>query len=172
VTARPARTLILIAALTLPGATAGAPGAKRAKVAQVPACRTGEKTVFLCRSAGKIAAICSDSGRLSYRYGPRGRPEIEISSDGRDGKAFKSGGVGGGGGSFTNLRFLAGAFSYIATSGEAGQLTDIQGKRWSRVTVLKGQETVASHECSNVNSQTSMMDADLPMDAEEFTAWY
>src|SRR5580704_15683397 len=75
--------------------------------ARAPAshCRAGEPVIFTCAVGAKIASVCSSGGKIVYRYGRPGAPEIEIASDGKDGKAFHSSGVGGGGGSFDNVRF-------------------------------------------------------------------
>jgi hypothetical protein len=147
-------------------------GTLAAKVGPASHCARGEQVLFSCRLGRKLVSVCSTGDTYTYRYGEPAKPEIEIRSNGDDGKAYQNNVVGGGHGSENTIRFVRNDYSYIVSSGEAGVLTDVPGKRWSVLNVEKGHEVVARHECQNVSPQDKML-SELPDDPDEhFNQWY
>jgi hypothetical protein len=129
--------------------------------------------MFSCKTGAKYVSVCSGPHSFNYRFGALEKPEIEVRSTGDDGKVFQSGAVGGGHGSEQSIRFVQGEYSYIVSSGEAGDLTDAPGKQWSVLTVERGHTVIASHKCENVSPQENMTSSDLSDDPDpEFVAWY
>jgi hypothetical protein len=136
-------------------------------------CRPGESVIFTCALGAKVASVCSSGGKIIYRYGRLGALEMEIASDGKDGKAFHSSGVGGGGGSFDNVRFTNNGSNYVVSSAVAGNLTEIPGKAWSTFTVMQGQKSLWTQECARVSPQDRLQNLGLPEDPDDnFAAWY
>ena len=139
--------------------------------AQAADCRKGERVIFSCTLEGKLASVCATPGQATYRYGRPGAPEMEIASG--DGHAFQSLVIGGGGGSQTSLRFTNKGFNYIVSSGEQGSLHDSPGKRWSVLTILEGDKTIASRTCKLTSPWDRIQASGLPDDPDErFVGWY
>ena len=129
--------------------------------------------VFSCSFGLKRVEVLKVNGAYVYRYGnPAAAPDIELRSNGGDGKAYQSAVVGGGGGHEDTIRFIQNDYSYMVSSGEAGRLTDIPGKRWSVLTVEKGQKEVARHACVEVISPLRVP-PELPEDPDQdFVMWH
>ena len=135
-------------------------------------CKSSEKVLFACRAGVKVVSVCFGKGAYAYRYGVPGKLDIEILSNGADGKAYQSNVIGGEGGTGRNIRFVQSGYSYIVSSGEAGNLSDVPGKQWSILTVYKDHTELTHHDCKNVNPQPAM-DSDLPDDPDaSFVAWF
>lgn len=162
-------------------ATATTPVSARAQQSSaVPThCRADEQVVYSCSIRGKVVSVCARPGSVSYRFGPPRAPEIEIASNGRDGRLHWSSGVGGGGGQFNNLRFSRGRYEYVVFSGSPGSLHDAT-EPWSGVQVLQGQADVARLECKGDRARHRLdldqvfkaVGYDLPEDGEDYGGWY
>ncbi len=170
-----ARSVAIMAVLT---ATAATPASARAP-AIATHCRADETVVYSCPMRGKVASVCARPGSVTYRFGPVRAAEIEIASNGRDGRLHWSSGVGGGGGQFANLRFSRGRFEYVVFSGYPGSLHDA-AEPWSGVQVLRGKADVARLECRGARAFHHLdlervfkaVGRDLPEDGEEYGGWY
>lgn len=142
-------------------------------------CRTGETIVYACPIKGKVVSVCARKGAISYRYGPAGRPELEITSNGHDGLLHESTGVGGGGGGFRNLRFSKGGYEYIVFHGEPGQYHETTVP-WSGVAVVHGDADIANLTCplhgprqSFRSTDLSEFVGDIAEDTDErYSAWF
>ncbi|MCW4461245.1 hypothetical protein OK349_05965 [Sphingomonas sp. BT-65] len=152
----------------------------------VPAsqCRAGEKTVYSCRFGKSLGSVCAGRGSLHYRFGPPGRPQIEIASDANWGNVHRGGVVGGGGGSQEYLRFTRGDHHYLVFWGVGGQYTEIPGKQWSGIHVSRGGNDLATLRCKSnawpTENWEQLLRASLPGHLREvpddtdpqFEAWY
>jgi hypothetical protein len=155
------RTRRLINALTLLalaaslGPSAGQALAVRGESAAGPTvrgtqCRAGETVLYSCRFGRAVGSACLGAPGIHYRFGPPGRPAIDIANDAQWSNVHIGFVTGGGGGRQTHLRFTAGRHHYILFEGRAGALTDVPGRRWSGIVVLAGDDgrnIVATHEC-------------------------
>lgn len=154
----------------------GASAANAGPRAVASHCKAGEAVVYSCTIKGKIASVCATDASVSYRYGKPGAPELNIVSNGHDGKAHQGGVVGGGGGSQPYVRFSNGAYQYIVFSGEAGSLTDKPGRQWSGVAVLKDKKPVSNLACPNVGGAAALMSSKVEFVDEEtdsdYEAWW
>ncbi|WP_282009155.1 hypothetical protein [Brevundimonas aveniformis] len=174
------------AAATASGEDPSAPPATDAGERPVPRpaeasdtqCRQGERALYNCRfDDGRVASVCS-SERNSYRYGPLGDPEIDISRVPGEPGVWQTTVVGQGGGHQTHIRFRNDGYDYIVLSGEDGRLADNPGRVYSGVVVMRGEEEVARLDCPVTSYQTdisaSMIPNDIPTEAEggEFDAWF
>jgi hypothetical protein len=113
-------------------------------------CRAGETVLYSCRFGRAVGSACLGAPGIHYRFGPPGRPAIDIANDAQWSNVHIGFVIGGGGGHQTHIRFTAGRHHYIVFEGQAGQLTDIPGRRWSGIAVLAGDDgrnIVATHEC-------------------------
>jgi hypothetical protein len=85
-------------------------------------CATNERIVFSCATPDKVVSICAsgrltqNGGSISYRFGPRGRPEISYPPPGESRDVVKAGRwvFAGGGGAW--LAFHRSPFRYIVYS--------------------------------------------------------
>lgn len=169
------RSLVLIGPTLMLAAPAAAPvtAAPRDAASQ---CRAAEKVVYTCRFGKAVGSVCAGAGKLHYRYGPHGRPAIDIASTGDWSNVRRGGIVGGGGGSQQHLRFTRGDHHYIAFWGVAGQYTQIPGKRWSGIHVSKGAADLATLRCNSAAWPANDWEA-LASDVRgetdpQFEAWY
>lgn len=110
-------------------------------------CVGGEEIIYTCPFGKKVASVCATKNRVTYRYGPRGAPEIAVTSTGSDGIAHSGAARGGGGGGEDNLRFSRAGYEYIVYSATAGNLTDVPGKVWSGVVVMKDGKEISRLKC-------------------------
>lgn len=142
-------------------------------------CKPPESPIFSCDLGKKRVSVCASDGLLTYRYGTMGKaaPEMQISSNGKDGRVHSDSVVGGGGGQQTSLRFSNGNTHYIVFSGYAGGLTDSPGKRWSGLDVLNGSTSVRNRQCAGTGKlvplASSSIPAFVPADEENgpFSGW-
>lgn len=140
-------------------------------------CKPPESPIFSCDLGKKRVSVCASDRIVTYRYGTAGKaPEMQISSDGKDGRVHSDFVVGGGGGQQTSLRFSNGDTHYIVFSGYAGGLTERPGKTWSGLDVLKGSTSVNNRECGAgklVPLTSSYIPAFVPADEENgpFSGW-
>jgi hypothetical protein len=141
-------------------------------------CKPPETAVFSCELGKERVAVCAGEGLLTYRYGAIGKsvPEMQISSNGSDGRVHSDVITGGGGGQQTSLRFSNGNTHYIVFSGYAGGLTEAPGRRWSGLDVLDGMTSVRNRQCAAgrlVPLASSNIPAFVPADEENglFSGW-
>lgn len=126
-----------------------------ADAAGAVACSTGETPVFVCSGGGKSMAICAAGGSLRMTYRQPGRADVQVSSTGKDGKAFMGGVVGGGGGQQANLRFVSDGTDYIAYRASPGQYMDVT-EPWSGVTVMKGDTVFSEIKCTTTGKEQEL----------------
>ncbi|WP_423604081.1 hypothetical protein [Sphingomonas sp. MS122] len=174
----------LLAGLSLVLAAPAAAPLTAAPAAPASQCRAGEKTVYSCRFGKALGSVCAGRGTVSYRFGPAGRPQIDIASDRDWGNVRRGGVVGGGGGSQEYLRFTRGDHHYLVFWGVAGQYTDIPGKHWSGIHVSRSGKDLATLSCKSnawpAEDWRQLLRASLPRHLEEvpedtdpqFQAWY
>lgn len=142
-------------------------------------CKSAEAPIFSCDIGKKRVSVCAGDRQLTYRYGTAGKavPEMQISSNGKDGRVHSDSVVGGGGGQQTSLRFSNGNTHYIVFSGYAGSLTDSPGRQWSGLDVLNGTTSVRNRQCGGsgkiVPLASSSIPAFVPVDEENgpFSGW-
>jgi hypothetical protein len=141
-------------------------------------CKAPESPIFSCDLGKKRVSVCAGDRLVTYRYGTVGQtvPEMQISSNGKDGRVHSDSIVGGGGGQQTSLRFSNGDTHYIVFSGYAGSLTERPGKTWSGLDVLNGTTSVRNRQCSAgklSQLSSSSIPAFVPMDEENgpFSGW-
>lgn len=171
------RRMLLLAGLSL---TLAAPTVTPLTAAPLPArasqCRTSEKIVYTCRFGKAVGSVCAGSGKLHYRYGPHGRPAIDIASTGDWSNVRRGFIVGGGGGSQRHLRFTRGDHSYVVFWGVGGQYTQVPGKTWSGIHVSEGKTDLATLRCKRAAWPSDDWE-DLSRSAPEeedpqFEAWF
>lgn len=108
-------------------------------------CAPSERIVYSCEfSKQAVVSVCEGSGELAYRYGPLGKPDLQLVSDGGYGNVSFGWLRGQGNGFQKSLRFANGEYSYTVYSAVAGDLSDIPGRRTSGLVVTKGTEAVLS----------------------------
>ncbi|MBX7249137.1 MAG: hypothetical protein K1X35_08875 [Caulobacteraceae bacterium] len=138
---------VLVLSLGIAGPGARAAGDQRAQTAGTQ-CRTGERVAWTCEMGRKVLSVCLQANRqAAYRYGPLGKPELQIVSNGRDGRAHRNEVMTSGGGNQQHLRFTNGGYEYIVYSGITGPHFDPANLRSSGLVILRGEEQVASREC-------------------------
>lgn len=165
--------LSLLFTLLVPGS---APLTTAPSPAPASQCRAGEKIVYSCGFGKSVGSICASGGKLHYRYGPAGRPAIDIASNGAWSNVRRGFIVGGGGGSQQHLRFIRGDHSYVVFWGVAGQYTQSPGTTWSGIHVSEGKADLATMRCKRAAWPSDDWE-DLARDAPEeedpqFEAWF
>lgn len=145
-----------VIALLAGGATQGAPKRSAAPSPRTGHCQAGETVVYSCRFGRAVGSVCAVPGRISYRFGPLGKaPELAISSTPDWSNVHIGRITGGGGGYQTHLRFSVEGHDYIVFEGMGGQLTEIPGKRWSGISVWRGETEFPSRSCALPASGTT-----------------
>ncbi|RYY28259.1 MAG: hypothetical protein EOP62_03405 [Sphingomonadales bacterium] len=109
-------------------------------------CKAGETVVYSCRFGKSVGSACMSAKSISYRFGPVGRPAIDIKSD-ADWSNIHIGGARGGALYQDSLRFTANGYDYVIFDQEAGQYSDVPGKRFSGILVAHGNSDVTQLEC-------------------------
>lgn len=103
--------------------------------------------LYSCSFAHGQGSVCAAPGRIAYRYGPAGRPAIDIAST-PDWKNIHVGRIVGGGGGYQNhVRFTAAGHDYVVFEAVAGELTDVPGKRWSGIHVEHSGDELTTLTC-------------------------
>ena len=110
-------------------------------------CRAGETVLYSCSFPGGQGSVCAAPGRIAYRYGPAGRPAIDIASEPGWKNIHMGRIVGGGGGYQNHVRFTAAGHDYVVFEAVAGELTDVPGKRWSGIHVQRADDELATLTC-------------------------
>ncbi|MET3665153.1 hypothetical protein [Caulobacter sp. 1776] len=154
---RPISALVLLAVLAGCGqrqaaAESKAPKAQAVRVDRAadagPRCGPGERPVYVCPFKQKTVSVCVTDRTATYRYGPAGKTDLTIASNGADGRAHLGTARGPGrGGEQTSLRFSNGGYEYIVYSAIGGTDTAVPGRHWSGLVVMKGADEVSSMEC-------------------------
>jgi hypothetical protein len=175
---------ILLAGLSLALAAPAAAPLTAAPAPPPSQCRAGEQTLYSCRFGKSLGSVCAGAGKVSYRFGPPGRPQIDIASDPDWSNVRQGGVVGGGGGSQPYLRFTRGDHHYLVFWGVAGRYTEIPGKRWSGIHVAQADKELATLRCKSdawpAENWEQLLRTSLPRHLREvpdetdpqFEAWY
>lgn len=142
-------------------------------------CVQGETHLYSCPMAnGRIVSVCVGNRRVSYRYGPVGEPEIDITVPQGQAGVWQTQVRGQGGGHQTHIRFVRGGYDYIVLSGADGSLADNPGRTYSGVVVMRGSRVVNDLDCPVISSQTeipfSMIPDYIPFEEEggDYDAWF
>lgn len=147
-------------------------------------CKPGEKTLYSCRFRSSIGSVCGAPGAVHYRYGPAGRPAIDIANDARWSNIREGGVVGGGRGHQTHLRFSNRAYHYVVFWGYAGSLTERPGTYWSGIAITRkdgfekvltcpGRAMVASDPIGDLyRFAPDSLRGELEDKDSDFDAWY
>ena len=138
--------LALAALAILPAGLSDAPAAP-ARAAPATQCRPAETVLYSCRFKRAVGSVCLGAKTVHYRYGPAGRPDIDVASDAGWSNVHFNTTVGGGGGRQHHVRFTAGRHDYVVFEAVAGNLTDVPGKRWSGINVARDGRDLALLEC-------------------------
>ena len=124
-------------------------------------CAAGERVVYNCAFGHKVGSICLAPSSVSYRYGPLGKPELEITSNGKDGHAFQDNIMGSGGSSETAVRFVNNGYSYVIYVETRGALTDHPNENNSALIVFKNpQDDGTTLACKHLSN--SYLNLELP----------
>ncbi|USQ96996.1 hypothetical protein [Caulobacter sp. RL271] len=143
-----------------------------------PRCAAGERRVYSCAFKQKTVSVCATDRTVTYRYGAANKTDLTIVSDGADGKAHATSIRGPGRGGFqTSLRFSNQGYEYIVYSAIGGADTEVAGRRWSGLVVMKGGDQVSNQECPTAGpGQRFTLDTApsfIPDETNpEFEAWY
>lgn len=124
----------------------GSSVAARRAGSQPSQCRTGENVVYSCRFGAAVGSLCGSKGKLSYRFGPPGRPAIDIASDARWSNV-RTATITGSGGFQHHIRFTRDGFDYIVFYAIAGQYAEVPNKSWSGIHVGRGDRDVRDLAC-------------------------
>ena len=135
----------------LVGGTSAAPApAENARVAGASHCRNGERIVYSCRFGRKTGSVCLGANSLHYRFGPLGRPELDLSSLPDWSNIHIGGNRSQAGLNQNHIRFTKLDTHYVVHAGETGQYNERPGFRISGIVVLKGasaENQIASLSC-------------------------
>jgi hypothetical protein len=131
---------------------AGASGAVSKPISAVRSvmpdqCKAGERVLYACVFPRGVASLCANGERIHYRFGPRGRPQIDLASR-PDWSNVRWGEVRGqGNGHQRHVRISQGGYHYVIYEAVNGDLSDSPGYRYSGINVLKGERQVATLSC-------------------------
>ena len=141
-----ARTALVLAPLALlPASPSAAPAAPAAPATQ---CRPAETVLESCRFRRAVGSVCLGAKSVHYRYGPAGRPDLDVASDSGWSNVHFGTIIGGGsGGRQHHVRFTAGRYDYVVYEAVGGNLTDVPGRRWSGINVARDGRDLALLEC-------------------------
>jgi len=175
---RVAPKLALLASLTIAGASASIADAApnpRYKVAGTH-CRPGERVAYSCNFGRKAVSVCLGANTATYRYGPLGKPEMSLTSNGRDGRLHRELVTGAGGGTQVHFRFSNAGHEYIVYVGVQGALHSHPGDRWSGLVVMRGDEQVSSQDCprNGLLQQWTHRESDFIQESDDptYEAWF
>lgn len=113
-------------------------------------CAAGERVLYSCAFARGIGSLCGGAQTVHYRFGPQGKPQIDLASL-PDWSNVRTGEVRGQGNGYQrHVRLIRGRFHYLVYEGVNGDLTEAPGWRYSGIEVLEGTEgenALASLRC-------------------------
>lgn len=109
-------------------------------------CKAGETVVYSCRFGKSVGSACMSAKAIHYRFGPLGRPTIDIGSN-AGWSNIHTGGQYSHALAQDHVRFSASGYDYVIFTQEAGSLSDVPGKRFSGIYVMQGARDVARLEC-------------------------
>jgi len=149
--AGPAACVLLALAVSTLGSAGGADPASpiaNAGHRTVPSqCATAERILYSCEFPRGVGSLCAGGDGVHYRYGPLGKPRIDLASL-RNWSNVRSGYVRGQGNGYQrHVRVSRGHTSYVIYEGANGDLSDSPGIRYSGIAVLDGENTVATLSC-------------------------
>lgn len=112
----------------------------------LPALACPEETVLSCQIGRKVLELCSDGIDLTYRFGPRGAPELQLSAALADGPVEPWPGFGST--IWEVTRFANGPYTYeVWLSVEKPRSEDDDPPLMAGVNVVKGEQGVADLSC-------------------------
>ncbi len=112
------------------------------------ACSSADASFLWCRIAGspKTLEVCAEWNGVAYRFGPQGRPELELFETyaGLDYQPWPGVGMD----IWENVTFYNGDYSYVVNGGVERQYDSYGSERsFGGVTVSKGGREIAWLEC-------------------------
>lgn len=115
-------------------------------------CRADETVIYSCRFGKSVGSICGTEHGVHYRFGPAGRPALDLANK-PDWSNVHIGYVRGqgAGGYQEHIRFTNGDTHYIVYRGQNGELADDPGHTYSGISVQAGQDggrTLATLGCT------------------------
>lgn len=130
------RTLTGLMALAVAGASSpSALAVARRAPPVISHCLRGETILYSGRFTRAVGSVCLAGDRVHYRYGPAGRPAIDVVSADDWSNVHRAWITGGGGGYQRHVRFTVGAMNYVIFEGAYGSLTAFPGRRFSGIFV-------------------------------------
>lgn len=146
-----------------PAAGEPRPSPRRVDATQTQ-CRRDERAFYNCPFGdGRVVSVCIGD-ETSYRFGPLGAPELDITVPPDQGGVWRVDGRDGG--PSTYFRFERGEYDYVVYSGRSGEP---QVER-SGVVVLRDGELIRRLECPVASTQTeipvTMIPGYIPRDAD------
>ncbi|KPH57612.1 hypothetical protein [Novosphingobium sp. ST904] len=101
-------------------------------------CVPGERVLYSCAFPRGVGSLCSDGETVHYRYGPRGKAEIDLAGL-PDWSNVRVGDVRGQGNGYErHVRISRGRFHYVVFEGMNGELSESPGRAYSGIAVLEG----------------------------------
>jgi hypothetical protein len=140
----------LCLAMLVGGASAKPAPARTIRSDAISHCRTGERIVYTCQFGKKLGSVCLGQQSLHYRFGPKGRAELDLVSTPDWNNIHLGGNRSQGGLNQNYIRFTNGNTHYVIHAGETGPLNERPGRRLSGIVVLggiAGETQIATLEC-------------------------
>jgi hypothetical protein len=110
-------------------------------------CTAQERVLYSCVFPRGIGSLCGGADSVHYRFGPRGKPQIDLGSL-PDWSNVHTGDLRGQGNGYQrHVRISRGAIHYLVYEGVNGDLTEVAGRRYSGIEVLEGETSLASLQC-------------------------
>lgn len=108
---------------------------------------TAPETVFACSFGTRQVEIVREGDGLTYRFGPPGRPELELTGDAASGTLFYHRTLYARG-EDQSLRFVNGDHSYVVFNAWSAPNRYLEGARdHSGLLVLRGGRVIARMDC-------------------------
>jgi hypothetical protein len=103
-------------------------------------CAPTERVLYSCAFPRGVGSLCASQSAVHYRYGPLGKPGIDIGNK-PDWSNVHLGTVRGqGDGRQSHVRFSRGTYHYVVFEGMNGSLTESPGHAYSGIAVLEGAQ--------------------------------
>jgi hypothetical protein len=113
-------------------------------------CRAGERIVYTCQFGKKLGSVCLGQQSLHYRFGPKGRAELDLSSTPDWSNIHLGGNRSQAGLNQNHIRFSNAGTHCVVHAGETGPLNERAGRRMSGIVVLggaEGENQIAALDC-------------------------